>query len=321
MASLVDDPPTSRRPGRAVVTYFSEHKRQDLVSRFKGLRAFIIVTASLHLVGFVATLAVNKDQRVVLYRPYVTWPQGDASTVAGNAFRSHLWPTGTEISMAGLLAGFFFLSFSMQLLTALPPFFDVYISQLVEHQVQPIRWIEYSFSAACLFVASELLGGVNSVYVIDTVFVSMWTIMIAGGLVQELWSQQVIRLLDAGVFKRATFLYFALPHLATWPLYLTLWGNALDRFSLAMRATNVPQYVVSFYVLEFLLFSSFGFNQTVEMVRLYYASGDAARRGRIAVQAEYAYVALSISSKAICAGLLLNGLLASSESGNLNNRV
>jgi len=318
MSTVVDDPPSIRRPGRAVATYFSEHKRQDLVSRFKGLRVFIIVTALLHLAGFLATLAVNKDQRVALNRPYVTWPkEGDA----GNAFRNHLWPSGTSISMAGLLAGFFGLSFSMQLLTALPPFFDVYISQLVEHQVQPIRWIEYSFSAACLFVASELLGGVNSVYVIDTVFVAMWTIMIAGGLVQELWSQQVIRLLDAGVFKRATFLYFALPHLATWPLYLTLWGNALDRFSLAMRTAHVEQWVVSFYVLEFLLFSSFGFNQTVEMVRLYYASGDAARRGRIAVQAEYAYVALSITSKAICAGLLLDGLMASSQSGNLNNRV
>ena len=181
--------------------------------------------------------------------------------------------------------------------------------KLKTQAIVPMRWVEYSFSASCLFVLAELINGVVDLYHVLLIFASMWTVMMMG-LLQEV-SAFYLRQLGAGGVSRLEFL---LPHLIGWVPYIVMWFEAFDRFRLDMskiKPASPPAWVTGFYSVLFLLFTSFGFNQFVEMWRLYGVRTDE-EVARIATRAEYVYVSLSLLAKTSCAAFLLSGLLASS---------
>lgn len=253
---------------------------------YPRLRAFILGTAVLHCVGFFVIASLGNDVSLPLYRPFQNG--GDSATK----------PAGS-ISLKALIGSFFFLSAAFQgIPAAVPAVWTYYRRTLLLNGVQPFRWVEYSFSASCLFLMGSLLNGTRDLYVVVATFVAMWTVMMLG-LLQEL---------AAFYFRRAEALCpgarlrnvpeFFLAHTLGWPLYLALWGAALDSFSLTLRQNGAPAWVVTFYVANFALFSSFGVNQFVQMVRLYRLPANRPLE-RIAAQHECAYAALSLASKSL----------------------
>jgi hypothetical protein len=296
--------------------------RQKLERRYLWLRIIIIVTAMCHLGGVLAVAAVGKDQLVPLVRPYIVWPShhGNSSntTVGGDSLAFRFGAVHTSsISMAGLVGSFFALSFLFQFLpAAIPQVWSFYITKLTTQCIQPFRWVEYSFSASCLFVLGDLINGVSDFYHVVVVFAAMWTVMMFG-LLQEL-TAFYLRELERRTGHKASVIEFLLPHLLGWVLYLSLWFEALDRFRNALshaEPDKPPAWVESFYVGNFVIFSSFGLNQLVEMVRLYQLPADKSVAA-IAVTAEVGYVALSLGAKTMSGYFLLTGLLASSSAGH-----
>ena len=299
--------------------------------RYLWLRIIIIFTAVCHLGGVLAVAAIGKDQLVPLVRPYIVWPShhgnatidgsnstidGSNSTIVGGAFRFGAVHT-SRMSMAGLVGSFFALSFLFQFVPAvIPQVWRFYITKLTTQAIQPFRWVEYSFSASCLFVLGDLINGVSDFYHVLVVFAAMWTVMMFG-LLQEL-TAFYLRKLQRLTGHKASVIEFFLPHLLGWVLYLALWFEALDRFRNALshaEPDKPPAWVESFYVGNFVIFSSFGFNQLVEMVRLYSLPADKSVAA-IAVTAEVGYVALSLGAKTMSGYFLLSGLLASSNAGH-----
>ena len=287
----------------------------------KNLRRWIIATAFLHLGGFIAVIAFDKDQQVPLHKDYIIWPMKNAA-VKKFTFGSD--PAG-KISMASLVAAFFLLSFLFQLATAINIkinsiqilLWTGYINKLTTQCINAYRWIEYSFSASCLFLLGALINGVTNLYTVLFIFSAMWTVMMLG-LVQELVAFYLRKLEYANVAKRSAIEFF-LPHLIGWVPYLFLWFAAIDSFKLDLKhsPSKPPNWVYLFYIVNFVIFSSFGGNQAVEMYRLFYlpASDDKGLR-RIALQHEFVYVMLSLSAKSLSGYFLLSGLLASSSSAH-----
>ena len=281
------------------------------------LRLFIGLTALIHLAGFIFVVAKNKTQHVPLTKGYVMWPHGSNST--------HTFSFGTEpatkIDMESLVGAFFLLSAIFQGVPAIL-FWPYYVRNLTVKCIQPFRWVEYSFSASCLFVLGILINGVFDFYHVLVVFFAMWTVMMLGLLQEE--RAYTSRLLihgghDQGRWVAWEFINFVLPHLIGWALYISLWYESLDRFQLAMKHTSPdhpPKWVVSFYYFLFSVFSSFGINQAVQMVRLFRRRKTAGSIAGIAIQHEYVYVILSAVAKTISAYFLYTGLLASSSAGH-----
>ena len=93
-----------------------------------------------------------------------------------------------------------------------------------------------------------------------------------------------------------------------------------QKFQLASNKKHLPWWLSGVYCFNLAVFSSFGFNQTVQMVRLYLGP-DAAGLRRIALQHEGVYVVLSLAAKSVTAYFLLSGMLASSKYGAIDNAV
>lgn len=153
---------------------------------------------------------------------------------------------------------------------------------LSKNAVQPFRWVEYSFSASCLFLTGLLINGVNDYYHAILSFAAMWTVMMLG-LLQEMVAYYIMqiewmhksysydRTWTNGIKRAAQFF---LPHAVGWVPYLVLWYESLDRFRLDMLHSpeSPPKWVIAFYIFDFLVFSSFGFVQLIEMICLYRVS-------------------------------------------------
>ena len=300
-------------------------KDVDFAAPAPRLRAFVVATATLHLGGAAAVIAVNKDQLVPLTRSYLVWPPSGSGLPFGYGSNCT-----SKISMQALITAFFMLSFAAQIWPALWGNWAPYLLRLRAQAVQPYRWFEYAFSASCLFVLGTLLQGATDFYFVTQTFAAMWTVMLMG-LLQELVAYYLTELERLGGPKRfgnatakdeiLAFLQFVAPHLVGWVLYLFLWIGSLDRFRLAIAHApqRPPKWVYGFFVFNFLVFSSFGFVQLAEMLLLYRTPAtDAGRatRARVAVRAEVAYVTLSLLAKSVSAYFLLGGLLANSGAGS-----
>jgi len=237
-----------------------------------------------------------------------------------------------------------------------PPLWRFYRRHLCQQAVQPFRWVEYSFSASCLFLVGLAIDGATDFYHVILTFVAMWTVMMMG-LLQELGAYYLRRIEQLSAteekYKR-NLVEFFLPHLIGWVPYMVLWYEALDRFNQDMqhiKPNAPPHWVVGFYVFNFIVFSSFGFTQLVEMVALYRLPATVLEDGklrnrlvaeaekragtkitkfgdfenslllelavqRIAVRADYAYTVLSLVAKSVSGYFLLSGLIASSDAAH-----
>jgi hypothetical protein len=124
----------------------------------------------------------------------------------------------------------------------------------------------------------------------------------------------------------ANWLEFVAPHLIGWVPYAAIWFVLFHKFQLANDHSTdpAPKWVFGFYWFNVGIFSSFGFNQTLQMRRLFKLKLKSATEAedsmrRIAVQHELAYVCLSVSAKVVTAIFLFTGMLANKSAGSLEH--
>ena len=124
------------------------------------LRAFTICTGLVHLGSAIATIALHIDKKAPLEEPFLGWPsrtQMDDPTL--NRFSTGTHPAG-QVSFLAMVSAFFFLSAGFQIIPAfVPQIWEFQTGLLLERNVQPLRWIEYSVSASLMFMISAILNG------------------------------------------------------------------------------------------------------------------------------------------------------------------
>jgi hypothetical protein len=266
------------------------------------LRVFEICTSLVHLGGFATTLVfMRKDRVVPLKRGYVVYPEDGGKITYG-------YNTGTSISIIGLISATFALSFVFQFFPAVIPALwrDTY-GRLTKQGINFWRWIEYSFSATTLFLAGAASQGLNSLHTALLIFGSMWVVMMLG-LLQEVVAYYLKEMNRTKVYLGE----FLLPHLIGWIPYLFLWFVAFDTNALNNKhaTPHKSNALFAFYIFEFVAFSSFGINQLAEMIRLHNQLQSSESIAKIAVQHEYIYTLLSLTSKTGGGAILLYGGLS-----------
>jgi len=278
------------------------------------LRAFTACTGLVHLCSGVATLVLNKDRKAPLFEPWLSWPSSEERKVAAtNKFITGSKYAGS-ISFEGLVVAFFFLSAIFQTVPALvTPIWRWQLKLLLERNVQPIRWLEYSASASVMFVLFSLLNGIQNVYLLVTVFALSFVMMMLG-LVSEAstYFQRTVEYLSNGKMKRNALDYF-LPHVLGWVPYTVLWALIYRSFvfGISHGSSKPPMWVYIVYVSQIGIMAAFGANQLWQLVDLFYVrAGDFERQAKIALRTEYIYVTLSLTAKSLLAWVLYWGFVS-----------
>ena len=160
---------------------------------------------------------------------------------------------------------------------------------------QPLRWIEYFFSAPVMILLIAAVGGITHVFLLITLFMLTATTMLFGHLAEKMNEK------DAdGTWQEKSTLARLWPSLLGWfpfvPVFvIVFWNfnNALDKAR--DNGREVPGYVWAIVISQVVLFSLFSFPQLIllglERGPQYYLYG------------EMTYLILSLTAKAVL-GLL-----------------
>jgi hypothetical protein len=285
------------------------------------LRSFTAVTGFVHLGSAIATLALKEDQLVPLFEYWTAWPtDADRQNALTNKFVPGVKYAGS-ISLSVLVAAFFFLSFAFQTIPALvTPIWRWQLKLLVERNVQPFRWLEYSISASVMFLIFFTLNGAQNLHLIVCVFALSFVMMMLG-LVSEAsaYFQRTVAFLSADKIKRQPVDFF-LCHILGWVPFGVLWGLIYRSFVLGINhGTNggssnfakPPSWVYIVFASQIGIMAMFGMNQLAQLVSLYRVrASDFEAQAKIALRSEYIYVALSLTAKSMLAWILFGGLSA-----------
>ena len=152
----------------------------------------------------------------------------------------------------------------------------------------PLRWLEYSMSAPIMLVIIAALAGVRTVDTLVVMAFATCVTMYFGHLVETSGS------------TTSKFMNTA----AGWTLYLPVWAMIFYVFGTHVRDAkdsnaDPPGWLWSVVIVEFLLFSAFGFAQLLKVMYPRKISSFAM---------EWTYMGLSFTSKALLVGLLCYGL-------------
>ena len=185
---------------------------------------------------------------------------------------------------------------------------------------QPLRWVEYSFSASVMIITISVASGVSHVYMVQSIFSLMWCTM-AFGYYTEVTSPPSRRGLDPTEPARVwavrapegsstlTLWRFKLwrlaPHLLGYVPYSTVWAILGHSFFSNTSNGGPPSFVYAIVLSQFGLFTGFGVTQFWNQIRedgpsWYY-------RGEIS------YLVLSLLSKGVLGFLLIGNVLVYSS--------
>ena len=278
------------------------------------LRTFTIVTGLVHLGSGIATIVLHVDKKVPLNEPYLGWPsRKEMDDPALNRFTLGTHPAG-QVSFLAMVSAFFFLSAGFQIIPALvPQLWEPLLELLLERNIQPFRWLEYSISASLMFMIAAILNGTFDAQKIAYVFVLSFVMMMLGlGSEMSTYFQRQLEFLSNGKLKRNVTDYFFL-HVLGWVPFGTLWGIQMRQFQLNINhsSSHPPSWVYVLYSTQIIIMALFGGNQLWQHVDLYRTrAGDSARQARIALRTEYVYVTLSLTAKSVLAWVLYSGFRA-----------
>ncbi len=303
------------------------------------LQNFTFGTGMVHLLSaMIATIVsyvTNMNDTLSLQRNFVVWPADGAS---GPFTFTHA--TGMSVMLRWPVILFFTLSFVYQIAVSVPDMeytrnhlWSMYYSGCIIHGVQPLRWVEYSFSASFLMVLVAALNGVNDFHFMILIFFCTWTLMMLG-LVQELYAKVYRQSYMSSVSIKAdsTYISFMIPHFTGWILHAVVWLLMWDKFVMSVNETAPGAWVYAFFGFVFTLYTSFGIVQLVQMSCIYvelmkilpdepvvqndpvgfYKAADAIVE-RHSYQSEFAYVSLSLVCKSVTAWILFGGIGAAAS--------
>ena len=181
-------------------------------------------------------------------------------------------------------------------------------SSIIKTGKNPLRFLEYSISAAIMLMCIALLNGVTDINLIASIAVLTACCQLCGLVVEYLEYRSI--------FKWVL-------HITGWIQFLCAYGIIAHAFFKSVNAVpnvNPPDFVYVIVVLLFLLYASFGAVQLSELFCEMKCSEDSCgncpkwcrKDGRINYEyKEMIYVTLSLGSKLVLGGLIFANVLFS----------
>ena len=193
------------------------------------------------------------------------------------------------IDLGWLIISFHLLSFVFQLTAGLTNIFGPVLGyryiDMVESNKNPLRFIEYSFSASIMLIAIALLNGVTDINLITSIAVLTAACQLCG-LAVEYTNEKKIK----------------------WLLHLTGWlqfcwaygiiGHAFFKSVNSSDGVSPPSFVYVIVIVLFLLYASFGFVQLLELILEINPSTK-----------EKSYVLLSLTAKLFLGWMIFSNVL------------
>ena len=235
-----------------------------------------------HLISAISMIALyyDKNPLIIPYtETYLEWNRVNSNTTCPLGSRTFETSDGkfcigstTEpvscnddnecygIDLGWLIISFHLLSFFFQGFAALTnftgPLLGYKYSDMVENSKNPLRFIEYSFSASIMLIAIALLNGVTDINLITSIAVLTAACQLCGLAVEYVDSKVIKRLL----------------HFTGWLQFCWAYGIIGHAFFQSVNAaqdssgSGPPDFVYAIVIVLFLLYASFGFVQLTELV-------------------------------------------------------
>jgi len=197
------------------------------------------------------------------------------------------------INLGWLIISFHLLSFAFQFLATLTnfkPILGYKYSDMIDKNRNPLRFIEYSFSASIMLIAIALLNGVTDINLITSIAVLTAACQLCGLAVEFVDNYKIKWLL----------------HLTGWLQFCWAYGIIGHAFFKSIQAANdnstpgPPDFVYIIVIVLFLLYASFGFVQLIELIL----------RGKFnKYTKEKSYVILSLTAKLVLGWMIFSNVL------------
>ena len=162
--------------------------------------------------------------------------------------------------MGWLVISFHILSFIFQGIAELTnwtgPILGYNYNEMISNGKNPLRFIEYSFSASIMLISIALLNGITDINLIISIGI-LTTCCQLCGLVVEYIEENKIKILV---------------HLIGWLQFCWAYGIIIDAFIVSIQESNTnsgtqpPTFVYIIVIILFLLYSSFGLIQLSELI-------------------------------------------------------
>ena len=198
------------------------------------------------------------------------------------------------INLGWLIISFHLLSFVFQFSAALTdyigPILGYKYSDMIKSGKNPLRFIEYSFSASIMLIAIALLNGVTDINLITSISVLTSACQLCGLAVEYIQQLRLKWLI----------------HLTGWLQFCWAYGIIGHAFFRSIEASSEnstpgpPSFVYIIVIVLFLLYASFGFVQLFELI--YHDNFNPFKK-------EKAYVILSLTAKLVLGWMIFSNVL------------
>jgi len=198
------------------------------------------------------------------------------------------------IDLGALIISFHLLSFVFQLAAQLTnvvgPVLGYRYDDMIAANKNPLRFIEYSFSASIMLIAIAVLNGVTDINLITSIAVLTAACQLCG---------LAVEFVDDVVVKW-------LLHLTGWLQFFWAYGIIFHAFFRSVISANdtgapgPPSFVYIIVIVLFLLYASFGFVQFAELIM-----GNKFNR----YTKEKSYVLLSLTAKLLLGWMIFSNVL------------
>ncbi len=244
-------------------------------ARASRLRTYNIVMALLHAVQGVAVLALGNGFTLPVTASFLSGPPGTPNAEASVLF---------DLSVAGGVAAFLFLSAAFHAIVAFPGF-NRYIAGLGLGR-NNFRWVEYSLSSSVMIVLIAMLTGITDAAALVAIF-GVNASMIFFGAVQEKYESPGGSLLPFWLGSVAGIIPWAAVG-----IYLASPGSAAEP----------PGFVYGIFFSLFAFFNVFALNMWLQYRRV-------GKWGSY-LYGESFYIGLSLVAKSLLAWQVFAGTLA-----------
>jgi hypothetical protein len=202
------------------------------------------------------------------------------------------------IDLGWLIISFHILSFTFQLAAEVSnwigPILGYKYDTMIENNKNPLRFIEYSFSASIMLIAIAILNGVTDINLITSIAILTAACQLCGLAVEFVDDSRMKWLL----------------HFIGWLQFAWAYGIIFHAFFRSIKSSNdnnvpgPPNFVYVIVILLFLLYSSFGFVQLIELIL-----GDNFNK----YTKEKSYVVLSLTAKLLLGWMIFSNVLVLSN--------
>ena len=210
------------------------------------------------------------------------------------------------IDLGWLIISFHILSFVFQLIASFTyyctPLFGFKYNQMIKEGKNPLRFIEYSFSASIMLISIALLNGVTDINLITSIAVLTSACQLCGLSVEYVDNIKIKWLL----------------HLTGWMQFCWAYGIIFHAFFKSIDVANEdsgsgpPSFVYVIVIALFLLYSSFGFVQLFEMLYSVKYIRDTCLNKKENIDPvfkEKAYICLSLTAKLLLGWMIFGNVL------------